>query len=142
MWRSKKFIIAVVLATVALVGGARGAVLAQNGTAGESQPQLQRAALLDRVCEIYEDNTGTAIDPEVLKDAFAQAQGEMRTEAMQNRLQKLVEQGKITQEQADQYQEWQQSRPDVPLGYGFKGHGRTGGCEQPCIPSAQVTDIV
>ncbi|MDY7018695.1 MAG: hypothetical protein SU899_01265 [Chloroflexota bacterium] len=136
MWRKRKFIVAVVLATVALVGGVTGSVLAQNGNEGENQPQAQRAALLDRVCEIYGDNTGTTIDSEALKDAFVQARGEMRTEAMQNRLHNMVEQGKITQEQADQYKEWQQSRPDVPLRFGFKGHGRTGGCGESCL-SAQ-----
>ena len=136
MWRKRKFIVAVVLATVALVGGVTGSVLAQNGNEDMNQPQAQRAALLDRVCEIYGDNTGTVMDPEALKDAFVQAQGEMRTEAMQNRLQNMVERGKITQEQADQYKEWQQSRPDVPLGSGFKGHGRKGGCGESCL-SAQ-----
>jgi len=58
-----------------------------------------------------------------LKDAFAQAQNEMQTEALKNCLQNLVGQGKMIQEQADQYLEWWQSRPDVPIGFGFRGHG-------------------
>ena len=134
MWRRKKFIVAVVLATVVLVGGVGGAVLAQNGNEGESPPQARYAALLDRVCAIYEENTGIIIDPEALKASFVQAKGEMRTEALQNRLQYLVEQGRITDEQADQYLEWWQSRPDVPVKFGFKGHGRLGGWGRPCVP--------
>jgi len=134
MRRSKKFIIAAVLATVVLVGGVGGAVLAQNENEGENQPQSQRAILLDRVCAIYEENTGTAIDPQALQDAFVQAQSEMRTEVLQNRLQYRVEQGHITDEQAGQYLEWWQSKPDAPVKFGFKGHGRLGGCCPPYVP--------
>jgi len=41
---------------------------------------------LDRVCDIYKDNTGIAIDQELLGDAFAQAQSAMLTEALQKTL--------------------------------------------------------
>ena len=72
------------------------------------------------MCAIYEDKTGVAINPQELENAFAQACSEMRAEALQNRLQSLVEQGKITQDEADQYTEWWQSRPDVPLRFRFR----------------------
>ena len=134
MWRSKKSIIAVALATVVLVGVVGGTVLAQNGNEGENQPQAQHTALLDRVCTIYEENTGNTIDSQQLKDAFAQAQGEMREEAMQNRLQYLIDQGTITQDEANQYKEWLESRPDVPVGPGFKGRGGFRGFGGPCVP--------
>ena len=119
MRRSKKFVLVTVLATVVLVGSITGVVLAQNGD--DSQPKAGPEALLGRVCEIYQQNTGDDIDPEALKDAFAEARGEMLQEALQNRLQYLVEQGKITQDEADQYLEWQQSRPHVPVKFGFRG---------------------
>jgi hypothetical protein len=123
MWRSKKFIIVALLAAVVLAGSTTGVVLAQTGDEDNS-PQAQKEALLERVCEIYEDNTGTAIDVQALQDAFAQAQSEMRDEALNNYLQNLVDQGKITQEQADQYKAWLESRPDVPiLAPGFPDHG-------------------
>jgi hypothetical protein len=118
MRRSKKFVLATALAAVVLVGSITGVVLAQNGD--DSQPQARHGALLERVCAIYEDNTGVAIDPEALKDAFAQAQREMRAEAVRNRLQSLVGEGKITQDEADQYLEWWQSKPDVPLIFRFR----------------------
>ena len=134
MWRSKKFII-ISLAAILLVGSTVGVVLAtDNGDENGSPPQARHAALLDRVCAIYQANTGTTIDPQALQDAFAQAQSEIRTEALQNRLQYLVEQGQITDEQADQYLEWWQSKPDFPVKFGFKGHGRLGGCCPPCVP--------
>jgi hypothetical protein len=125
MTRSKKFVLVTLLATVALVGSISGVAAAQNGD--DSQPnaanQMANQTLLDRVCEIYQENTGVAIDPQALEDAFAQAQSEKLQEALDSRLQYLVDQDKITQSEADQYKEWWQSRPDVPLGLGFGGHG-------------------
>ena len=135
MWRSKKFIV-IALAAVLLVGSAVGVVLAaDNGDEDGSPPEARHEALLDRVSEIYQENTGIAIDPQQLKDAFAQAQSEMLEEALGSRLQYLVEQGKITQGEADQYLEWWQSKPDVPPRFGFRGHGghRFGG--RPCPPT-------
>ena len=125
MWRSKKFIIITVLAAVLVAGSIGGIALAQgNGDEDVNQPEARQAALLERICEIYEDNTGTAINAEDLQNAFAQAQSEVREEALQNYLQNLVDNGKITQEQADQWKSWWQSRPEgLPFGPGFPGHG-------------------
>jgi hypothetical protein len=124
--RSKKFIMVTTLAAVVLVGSITGAVLAQNDD--DSQPEARHGALLKRVCLIYEDNTGVAIDSEALKDAFAQARSEMLDEVLQNRLQSLVDEGTITQDEADQWTEWWQSKPDVPVRFGFRGRcGPLGG---------------
>lgn len=139
MWRSKKFIIIAVLAAVVMAGTIGGVALAQTGDE-DNNPQDQRGALLDKVCAIYEENTGVAIDQEALREAFAQAQDEMRTEALDNYLQKLVEEGKLTQEQADQYKAWLEARPDVPVVAGmgsrgmFQGFGGPGGFEPPSLP--------
>jgi hypothetical protein len=125
MWWSKKFIIIAVLAAVALVGSISGIVLAQSGNGDNSQPKAQYQALLDKVCAIYEKNTGTAIDSGELQKAFDQARSEMRDEALNTYLQGLVDKGKITQEQADQYKAWLKSKPnvDIPFAPGFPGHG-------------------
>ena len=123
MWRSKKFILITLLAVVVLGVTMGGVALAQTGNEDGSQPGDRYGALLDRVCEIYEENTGAAIDSQQLKDSFTQAQSEMRDEALDNRLQRRVEQGDITQGEADQYKGWWQSRPEDPSGFGFKGHG-------------------
>lgn len=114
MRRSKKVIIVAVLATVLLVGGIGTIASAEtestdNTTSGKT--------LSARVATIL------GIDQQTLEDAFAQAQSEIRAEALDSRLQKLVDEGKITQEQADQYKVWWQSRPDIPVGFSFKGHG-------------------
>jgi len=76
------------------------------------------------VCEIYEENTGVTIDPQQLRDAFAQARSETELEVLGSRLQYLVDQGKITQDEADQYLEWWESRPDVPFRLGSCIPGR------------------
>jgi predicted phosphoribosyltransferase len=144
MWRSKKFIIIAVSVAVLLVGSIGGVVLAaDNGD--DSQPKARCGALLEKVCTIYEQNTGVTIDQEALKEAFSQAASEMRTEAMQNRpevgpeamqnrLQNLVDEGKITQEQMKALQEWWDSKPDVPFGFGSPGHGKFRGMGEPCGP--------
>ncbi len=123
MWRSKKVIIAaVVLAALVLVGGIGGVALAQTEEGDNSQPKT----LMARVAEIL------GIDQQKVEDAFTQARTEMREETLDNYLKKLVDEGTITQEQADQYKtwvveakpdlapyqqqlrDWQQTRPDIP----------------------------
>ncbi len=106
MWRSKKLIIVAILTAVVLVGIIGGIALAQeNGedNGDNSQPQT----LLARVAAIL------GIDQQELEDAFTQAKSEMRDEALDSYLQNLVDQGKITQEEADQYKAWWQAKPDM-----------------------------
>jgi len=119
MWKRKWFI-PVVVVSVLLIGGVVGGVVvaqSDNTTNTEDQSQLadRYQTLLDRVCTIYEEKTGVAIDSEQLKDAVKQALSETRDEAIENWLQNLVNKGEITQEEADQYLQWWQSRPDVKL---------------------------
>lgn len=153
MWKRKWFIPVVV--AVLLIGGITGGVVAANNsssntTAGNQTQAIDRyQALLDRVCAIYEEKTGVAIDPEQLKEAVTQARSEMQDEALENWLQNLVDNGKITQGEADQLLEWWQSRPDIELplprldrqgpgggmmwGRGFQPWGGP-----PCVPDASV----
>ena len=113
------------------IGGIAGEVIAaaddsSSNTEDQSQIADRYHVLLDRACAIYEEETGVTIDSEQLKDALKQAQSELRDEALQNLLENLVDEGKITQEEADQYLEWWQSRPDVELplpGLGGRGPG-------------------
>ena len=134
MRRHKKLIVGAVLAAVLLFGSLGGVALADDNE-DSSQPGALFGALWDRACAIYQDNTGDDIDPEALKDAFTQARSETRAEALQNRLNYLVEQGKITQEQADEYLNWQGARPDVPVRFGFRGHGGFRGMCRPPVPA-------
>ncbi len=142
MWRRKKIIIIGLLATVLLVGSVGGVAFAQTENGDDSQPKT----LLARVAEKLE------IGQQELEDAFAEAKSEMRDEALDSYLQKLIDAGKITEEEAVQYkawlqakpdmepfrqqlEEWQQARPDTPLpkdfgrfgGHSFQGKMKWGG---------------
>ena len=133
MWRSKKFLLVTVLAVVVLLGSIGGVALAQTGNGDSDQPVAQHQALLDKVCAIYEQNTGTAINSAELQKAFDQARTEMKNEALDNYLKGLVDGGKITQEQADQYKAWLESKPDVDVSFasGFSGHDMPRGFGRP-----------
>lgn len=131
MWRSKKFIIGTILAVVLLAGSIGGAVLAADDSE-VSDAEAAYDTLLERVCAIYEEKTGSTIDQDALKESFADAQEEMRNDAMETWLQNQVDEGRITQEEADQYLEWWQNRPDISVGFGLRGGHRGfaefGGC--------------
>ncbi len=119
MWRSKKFMVIALLATILLAGGIGGVAMAQTENGDDSQT----GGLFERVAAILVAD-GVNITAEQLKGAFSQAQSDMQTEAMQTRLQNLVDQGKLTHQEADEYFEWWQSKPDVSIGFGFKGRSR------------------
>ncbi len=114
MRKNKKLIIIAVVVGIVLVGSLAGAAFAQTASTDGNSGKT----LLARVAAIL------GIEQQKVEDAFTQAQKEMQNEALDSYLKKLVESGKLTQEQADQYKTWMQSRPDVPLGPGFKMHGR------------------
>ncbi len=124
MWHKKKWIIiAVAAAVVILVVGIIGGV-AYAQTTTPTPSGAPKTTLLARVAQIL------GIDQKKVEDAFAQAQKEQRDQAVTDRLNALVKQGKITQQQADDYKKWLDSRPNVPQGLdvqpglrmGPKGH--------------------
>jgi Na+-transporting NADH:ubiquinone oxidoreductase subunit NqrC len=103
--RSKKFIAIIsVLVAVILIGISAGIVFAQDETnVKDNNP------ILTRVAEILN------IDQQQLENAFRQAMEEQVQQRMDQHFQKLVEEGELTQEQADQYRDWLESKPDIPL---------------------------
>ena len=103
MWRRKKMIIIGLLATVLLVGSVGGVVFAQTENGDDSQPKTLMARVAEKL----------GIGQQELEDAFAEARSEMRDEALDSYLQKLVDEDKITPDQAVQYKEWLQARPDM-----------------------------
>jgi hypothetical protein len=146
--KMKKPLIIALIATVTTIGITAGVVFAQDDQDTSPPVGPQQGALLDKVAQIYEENTGVALDTQALKDAFIQAGEELRAEALDNNLAKLVEQGVITQEQADQFKEWWQAKPDtLPerpfFRGGWGGHFGPGGMGmgpgmgfpgRPCLP--------
>jgi hypothetical protein len=115
MWFRKKIVLIPLAVAILLAGSITGVALAQdeNVESGNS--------LLARVASIL------GIDQTKLEDAFAQAQNEIRDEALSDYLDQMVAEGKITQEEADQYKTWWDTRPDaldkLGPGFGFGGRG-------------------
>jgi hypothetical protein len=116
-----KILLPVAATMIALAIFTAGAVMAQeNGTAetGVVQSFASRVAAILNLPEAEVQN------------AMDQAQTEMRDEAIRSRLDSMVEQGRLTQPQADEYYDWLQSRPEgIPgfegrgPGFEFRGHG-------------------
>ncbi len=113
--RKRWIIVSVVMAAlaIALTGGA---ILAQDE--GEDGSK----SFAGRVAEIL------GLEEDTVADAMEQAKEEMRDEAIKAKLDALVEAGEMTQDDADAYLEWLESRPDVSFGGGFGrgGHGKRG----------------
>jgi hypothetical protein len=112
MWRKKKWIIIGALAAIViLVAGIAGGVAYADSSSGSTPSSSNPGkSLPDRVATIL------GLDQTTVENAFAQAQKDMQDEALNNRLQSLVSQGKLTQDQADSYKAWLQSKPELPQG--------------------------
>ena len=111
MSKRKKLLLTIV-ASVVVIGGILG------GTAvafADDEDVDQEQTLLERVAEIYEANTGTTIDADQLETAVQQAREERQLEARDAMFDKLIEEGMLTQEEADEYKAWLDARPDIDI---------------------------
>ena len=126
MWKSRKVVLLALLAVALLAGSTAGIALAQDDGGDVNTSETRCGAMMEKVCEMYQANTGVSLDAGQLKNAFTQAQRAMREEAMANRLQGLVDEGTITQGEADEYLEWWHAMPDTLQGLGEKGPGSGG----------------
>jgi len=106
MSKKVKVLISVLVVALLLTVGATATVMAEGEEETTPPPEVSENGLLDRVADIL------GIDQEDLINAFKQAQQEMRGEAFISRLNQAVEEGYITQEQADEIIEWWELRPD------------------------------
>ncbi|MCK4862734.1 MAG: hypothetical protein KAS25_00490 [Dehalococcoidales bacterium] len=112
MWRSKKFLYSMLLTVVVLGGILGGVATAYADDEDTSQPPAGDVTFLDKVAEIYETNTGVAVDSEELQNAFDEARNELGIQARDRLHQRLIEEGVLSQEQLDELEQWMQSRPD------------------------------
>jgi uncharacterized protein YehS (DUF1456 family) len=104
MSKKMKIILAVFLAVLLTVGSV-SVVMAQTPTPTPTPTPTK--GLLTRVAEILE------IPEQTVVDAFKQAQKERQEEVFNNNLKKAVEDGRITQEQANEIKDWWAKRPSV-----------------------------
>ena len=121
MMRPRWHFVALLVGILAL-GITGGTVLAHSeGTDGDSPFQ----SFVSRVATILNR------DETEVQDAFDQARREMQDDALHRFLDRQVELGRLTLEQADEYEGWYQSRPESlpgrPRFHGFGGHGFVGG---------------
>ncbi len=95
--------VALIAATVALVA-VSGAALAfgRGGSDAESRDDL-----LERASDVL------GIESQALKDALTQAQSELETERQRAVLAELVEDGLISQEEADEASAWLEQKPEA-----------------------------
>jgi len=108
MTKRKRVLIGVLVATMALTGVLIGTVSADvegNGAA--------RGTVIARVAEIL------GIDQSDLEDTFKQAIQEERAQrqeemeaAREERIQALIDEGVVSQEEVDEWEAWMESRPD------------------------------
>jgi len=116
MWRKKSFIIVAVLAVLVLGATLGSVAIAHADDEDTSTTETANASsFLDKVAEIYQTNTGVAIDPAALQQAITEARQALRDEALDNYLDKLVTDGTITQQQADDFKAWLDAKPSLPI---------------------------
>ncbi len=107
MSKRVKVFISVLVVALLLTVGATATVMAEGEEETTPPPEANAEGLLERVADIL------GIDKEDLIGAFKQAQQEIAEEAFISRLNKAVEGGCITREQADGIIEWWELRPEV-----------------------------
>lgn len=117
--RKRNLLLGLFTAALLALGIAGGAVWAQEGgTEHEGAGQ----SMASRVAKIL------GLGEEKVQDAFKQAGREIQDERFQSRMDRLVENGQLTKDEAVEAVAWFQSRPDNighgPRGSRLKGHGR------------------
>ena len=130
MKKGKKIALIALMVVIAIAGTIGGVVMAQSDDEDTTTTQeTARLAYLERVCEIYYENTGVTIEASELQEALCQTVEEYREQARNQYLQRLVDEGIITEEQLNEWQEWLADMPDMPdnltgkIGMGIE-HGK------------------
>ena len=106
--RKLQIVIPIAIAVVTVSVFSLAVVFAQGNEEGDSNA----SKLAIKVAVIL------GLDTAVVDDAIKQARRELRDEAGQKKLNALVEKGRLTQERADEYLNWIQSRPEGIPGIG------------------------
>ena len=105
-----------IVAAVMLLGIMGGVAMAQETDDEDGDSTKQSFAA--RVAEIL------GLDETTVQDAMDEAKAEMKEEALQAKLDWLVENGHMTQEQADEYKTWIESKPEGLSPKMFGGFGK------------------
>jgi hypothetical protein len=113
MKRSRKILLAVLLSALVLAGSIGGIALASDDEE-DTGPADGFGNLIEKVSQIYQEKTGTALDTEKLEESFIEARNQIKSESRDRFRQRLIDEGRITQEQLDEFDKWLESKPDFP----------------------------
>jgi len=113
-----KFGLIALVAIIALGVGITAVVSAESPEGEAGSAGGPRQIFISKVADIL------GLDEEQLADAFIQARQEMWEECCEQRLQRAVEEGRITEGEAEQIREWLQSRPEALQQPGAAAHLR------------------
>ena len=111
----------------ALVAASDNATDVDSTTAvvSESDETDDQTSQYDTFISKLADKLG--LDEDTLSTAISEVRQEMRLEALEERLQEAVDEGTITQDEADQILQWMKSRPEALDELGGFGLGLEGG---------------
>ena len=152
---NKKKVIMSIASTLLVLVAIVGTTLAVSADDGGITPST--STIMERVAELYKNNTGVTLDPSQLQTAFDEAHQEIREQNRNTMLEQLIENGVITEEEATDLRDWLDEKPDIdfssmkpranqffdnmkaPFGnvYGFRGFEKTGGLGRQCPTTAE-----
>jgi hypothetical protein len=125
-----KKVLLIGLVSVLIIGATLGTVMVAQAddTAVSANTTMN---IWDRVAAIFKQNTGTEINSADLKTAFEQAHKDLATERQQtmkervalsteDRLKKMLDEGKITQAQFDAIKAWLAAKPSTMISDAYK----------------------
>ena len=121
----RKWLIVPALAALLLTGAIAGTAFAQSESDDDSSSVSRFVEILAEKLGIHEDQVQTAVE-----ETKAELQAERKAaweQRLRDKLAAMVEDGKITQEQADEYLDWYLNPPELAQGRSGKkfasGHG-------------------
>ncbi len=132
-------LVGIAVSAVALIGAFAGIIAAQSNDDGSGTKTFA-----ERVAEIL------GISSDDVENAMQQAKDAMHDERLDAKFAELVENGTLTQEDADAIRAWQDAKPDIEFSFtddvrGFKhgwGHGHFGHGGMMWYGSSEKTDYL
>jgi len=130
MRKYMKFGLIAIVALTALSVGITAIAFAESPEGEVGSDTGPRQIFLSKVADIL------GLDEEQVADAFKQARQEMREERQEQRLQNAIDEGLITEAEANQIRGWWDSRPEAMQQLGPQGrqHMRNTWCHQMNLP--------
>ena len=114
--RKRYWLTGTIVAAVMVLGIMGGVAMAQETS--DEDGDSEKRSFAARVADIL------GLDETTVQEAIDQAKAEMQEEALQAKLDWLVENGHMTQDQADEYKTWIESKPEGLSPKMFGGFGK------------------